>query len=144
GGEQKQLLLGAGRGQRGVTDVVLEVEAGIVDPQRAPGLEWRRGQLLAVARHQMQTAAYVIKELVEVGRWALEDQHPADMHVRGVALLVKERCVDRSQAVQVVLSHRRNLRAERCRERASSLPHGPPPPASEPMPARAVRDGDGL
>ena len=49
-GQQEQLLLGARRRQRGVADVVLEVEVGVVDPQRPARLERRRGQLLAVAR----------------------------------------------------------------------------------------------
>jgi hypothetical protein len=52
-GEQAQLLEPAGVRQRGVADVVLDVEVRVVDPERTPGLERREGQLLAVARHQV-------------------------------------------------------------------------------------------
>ena len=83
-GEQQQLLLASRLGQRGVADVVLEVEVRIVDPQRPPGLQRRCGELLAVARDEVQPAADVVGELVEVGRRSFEDQHPADVHVRRV------------------------------------------------------------
>jgi hypothetical protein len=105
GGEQEQLLLAAGRGQRGVAHVVLEVEAGVVDPHRPPGLQRRRGQPLAVARDQVQATADVVEVVVERRRRALEDQQAADVHVRALALLVQERRVHRAEAIEVLLGH---------------------------------------
>ena len=94
-----------GRGQRGVADVVLEVEARVVDPQRAAGLQRRGGELLAVARHQMQAPADVVEVVVEGRRRALEEEHAADVHVRGRAFLVQEGGVGRGQAVEMLLGH---------------------------------------
>ena len=71
-----------GAGQRRVADVVLDVEVRVVDPQRAAGLQRRRRQLLAVARHEVQPAADVVQELIEVRRRSFEQQHAADVHVR--------------------------------------------------------------
>ena len=68
-----------GRRQRGMADVVLEVEVGIVDPQRPARLERRRGQLLPVARHQVQPAADVVEEVGEVRRRALRRSAPPPM-----------------------------------------------------------------
>ena len=59
--EQEQLLLGPGRRQRGVADVVLEVEVRVVDPQRPAGLERRRRELLPVARDEVQPSADVVE-----------------------------------------------------------------------------------
>ena len=85
--------------------VVLEVEARIVDPQRAAGLQRRRGQLLPVTRHQMQPTAHVVEVVVERGRRPVEDQHGADVHVRRLTLLMQERRVDGGQAVEMLLGH---------------------------------------
>ncbi len=104
-GQPQQLLLAAGRRQRGVADVVLEVEARIVDPQRATALQRRHGELLAVARHQVQPAADVVEVIGEVRRRALEDEHGADVHVRAAPLLVQERGVRRGEAVEMLLGH---------------------------------------
>jgi hypothetical protein len=87
----------------GVTDVVLEVEVRVVDPQGTPGLERGGGQLLAVARHQVQASADVVQEVLKGRRRALEDEHPADVHVRRPPLLVQERRVDRGEAVEMLL-----------------------------------------
>ncbi len=104
-GQQKQLLLAAGRRQRRVADVVLDVEVGIVDPQGPAGLERRGGEFLPVARHQVQTTADMVEEVGELGWVPLEDQDSADVHVRGRPLLVEERGVGRAEAVQVSLRH---------------------------------------
>src|SRR5438067_12491642 len=69
--ELKQLLFGSGRWQRGVANVVLEVERRIIDPQRAAALERRVGELLAIARNQVQPASDVGKVLAEFGGWAV-------------------------------------------------------------------------
>ena len=87
-------------------DVVLEVERGIVRPQRPTGFERRRAQPLPVARDEVQAPADVVEVVIELGRRAVEDQHGADVHVRRRSLLVEERCVNRGEAVQVLLRHR--------------------------------------
>ena len=107
-GEQQQLLLGPRLGQRRVADVVGEVEVRIVDPQRTSGLQRRRGELLAVAGDQVQPAADVVGELVEVGRGPFEDQDPADVHVRGATLLMQERRIGGGQTIEMLL-HGRSL-----------------------------------
>ena len=62
-GQRAQLRLRARRGQRRVADVVLEVEGGVVDPQRPAGLQRREGELLPVARDEVQAAADVRGEV---------------------------------------------------------------------------------
>ena len=96
-----------GGGQRGVAHVVLEVEARVVDPHRAPAVERRVGELVAVAGHQVQAPADLLEELLHRRRRAFDDRQPADVHVRDGALLVQERGVDRGQPVEVALGHRR-------------------------------------
>ena len=92
-----------GLGQRGVAHVVVEVEARVVDPERPAHLEAREGELLAVARHERQPRLDVRAELVARRRRSLEDHERADVHVRGLLLLVEEGGVDRAQAVLVAL-----------------------------------------
>ena len=54
----------AGRGQRGVAHVVVDVELRVVDPERPPHLEAREGELLAVARHEVQPRLDVRDEVL--------------------------------------------------------------------------------
>ena len=104
-GERAQLRLRAGRRQRGVAHVVLEVEAGVVDPQRTAGLDGREGELLAEARDEVEPRADVVREVVVGGRRSLEDHHRADVHVRDRPFLGHERRVDGGQAISVLLRH---------------------------------------
>ena len=62
-------------------------------------------QPLAVARHEVQPAADMGEVVIELRRRPIEDQHRADVHVRRLSLLVKERRVGRRQAVEMLLSH---------------------------------------
>ncbi len=62
-GHPPQLLLGTRARERRMADVVLEVEAGVVDPERAPGLRGRIGQLLAKAGNQRQASANVLEQV---------------------------------------------------------------------------------
>ena len=100
-----QLLLGARRGQRGVADVVLEVEARVVDPHRPPGLDRRERELLAVARDEVQPPADLVDEVDVAGRRPVEDHHRADVHVRRRPLLREEGRVHRGQPITVSLRH---------------------------------------
>jgi hypothetical protein len=110
-GQQQQLLLGAGVGQRGVADVVLEVEARIVDPQRHAHLDRRKGELLAVARDEVQARSDVVDEVLVGRSRALEDRQRADVHVRRRVLLGEEGGVDGGQPVEVLLRHGRSVPA---------------------------------
>ena len=102
-GQVEQLLLRARFGQRGLADVVLEVEVRIVGPQRPAGAQRGDGETLAVAGDEVQPAAQRVGDLLE-RRWRpLEDRHGPDVHVRDGALLVQERGVYRRQAVEVLL-----------------------------------------
>ena len=87
-----------GSGSAGVAQVVLEVEARVVDPQRPAGLQRRDGELLPVARDEVQPAAHVVGEVGERRRRPLEDHHRADVHVRVLALLGEEGGVHRASA----------------------------------------------
>ncbi len=100
-----QLLLGAGRGQRRVADVVLEVERRVVDPERAPRLQGRDGELLAEAGDEVEAAADVLDQVVVARRRTLEDQHPADVHVARIGLVAEKRGIDRTEAIHVALGH---------------------------------------
>jgi hypothetical protein len=108
-GQAQELALGARARQRGLADVVLEVERRIVDPQRAAAARGRDLELLAVARHEVQAHPQRVEELVERRRRALEAGQSADVHVRIGALLVQERRVDRGEAVEVLLRHGASL-----------------------------------
>ena len=93
-----QLLLGAGRRQRGLAHVVVEVEVGVVDPDRAPLVEGDEAQLLAEARDQVQARGDVVAELVVGGRRALEDAGRGDVHVGAGALHVQEGSIESGQS----------------------------------------------
>ena len=67
-GEVAQLLVGARRRQRGLAHVVVEVEVGVVDPDRPALVEGDEAQLLAEARHQVQARGDVVAELRVGGR----------------------------------------------------------------------------
>ena len=80
-GEVLQLLLAAGRRQRGGAHVVLEVEVGVVDPHRPALAERHEAQLLAEARHQREPPLDVLEQLLVRRGLALEDRHAGDVHV---------------------------------------------------------------
>ena len=105
-GQAPQLLPVARRGQRGVADVVLEVEVRVVDPHRAPAVQRGVGELVAVARDQVQPPADLFEEVLHRRRWAFDDRQSADVHVRVGSLLVQEGGVDRGEPVEVALCHR--------------------------------------
>src|SRR4051794_16479433 len=72
-GERAQLVLGARGRERGMADVVIEVQVGVVDPDRTALAERDEADLLAEARHEVKARADVVAKLF-VGGWrALED-----------------------------------------------------------------------
>ena len=100
-GEVAQLLLGARRRQRGAAHVVVEVEEGIVDPDRPALLEGDEAQLLAEARDEVQARLDVVAELLVGGRRALEDDRRGDVHVGAGALHVEKRGVESGQSIAI-------------------------------------------
>jgi hypothetical protein len=70
--------------------VIAKVQVRVVDPLRAALPERDVGELLPVARHQMQALLDVLDELVVVGRAATEQHCSGDVHVRRAVLEVKE------------------------------------------------------
>ena len=96
-----QLLLGARRRQGRMAHVVFEVERRVVDPERAAGGDRGEGELLAEARDEVKARPNVVEQVFVAGWRALEDADPADVHMRGGALVGEERDVERRQPVHV-------------------------------------------
>ena len=99
-GEVAQLLLGAGRGQGGLADVVVEVQVGVVDPDRAPLAERDEAKLLAEPRDEVEARLDVVAELVVGRRRAVEDDRRGDVHVGTAALHVEECGVEAGEAIR--------------------------------------------
>ena len=87
------------RRQRGVADVVLDVEVRVVLPQRSPEVRRHPPHDLAVARHEGELGRHHRREVPIPGRRAGEDADRADVHVRDRVLNVQERGVERTQTV---------------------------------------------
>ncbi len=81
-----ELAVAAGAGQRRMTDVVADLEMGIVHPHRAALAERHECEPLAVARHEMQSRLDRLYELVIRRRGAVEHGAARDVHVGRVAL----------------------------------------------------------
>ncbi len=60
---------------------------------------------MAVAGYQVQAPADLFEELLERRRGPLQQRQPADVHVRGGALLEQEGGVGRREPVEVTLGH---------------------------------------
>ena len=99
-----------GRGQRGVADVVLEVEVRVVDPQRPAGRR-RAGRRAAGGSAARGAGARGSSRgsRRRPGAGPPGAHERADVHVRDGSLLVQEGGVDRGQPVEVALGHRRQL-----------------------------------
>lgn len=95
----RSLCLVAGCGQGRVADVVVEVEVGVIDPDRAALVERHEPQLLAESGHEVQAPLEVLLELLEVGGGTIEDHRRGDVHVGAVALEMKKRRVEAGQPV---------------------------------------------
>ncbi len=97
--EDPQLLLRAGRRQRSLAHVVVEIEVGVVDPDRPALAEGDEAQLLAEAGDEVEAGADVLAELVLAGRRSLEDRGRGDVHVGAVSLHVQERAIEPGKPV---------------------------------------------
>ena len=96
----------AGCGQRGLVDVVGDVEVGVVDPHRRGLAERREPDDLAQLGHEVQPALHLGAHLVEpeapagvVQRATLEDPDEAHVHRGVVRLHVEEGRIERRQGV---------------------------------------------
>ena len=47
-----------------MAQVILEAEVRVIDPHRAPAVQRREGELVAIARDQMQAPADLLEELL--------------------------------------------------------------------------------
>jgi hypothetical protein len=90
----------SGRWQRGVSHVILEIEVRVVHPNGPPRAKGNRGQLLAKARDELQPRADDVEHLVVVGRWALENGYPTDVHVGVGAFQMEEELVEDLKALE--------------------------------------------
>ena len=109
-GEVAQLLLGAGRGQGRAAHVVVEVEEGVVDPDRPALVEGDAAQLLAEAGDEVQARLDVVAEFLVRGRRAVEDDRRGDVHVGAASLQVEEGGVESGESVPVHWFHLRMRR----------------------------------
>ena len=82
-------------GQRCVSQVVREVEMGIIDPDRSAQLERHRTHSLAVAGDEVQLGGDHPRDVVEGRRRVGKHAHPADVHVADPVLQVEELGVER-------------------------------------------------
>ena len=94
-----QLPVEARSGERGVPEVVPEVEVRIVDPHRPAELKRHEPNLLPVARHRGQLARDHPREVLGRGWWTLEDGDRPDVHVAHRVFDVEKRCVERAHSV---------------------------------------------
>ena len=92
--EVAQLLVTAGRWQRGAAHVVVEPEVWIVHPHGPAERERHEAHSLAVAGHQRQVRGDRFRDVIGPRRGTLEDPDRADVHVRDLVLDVKERGVE--------------------------------------------------
>ena len=100
--EALQGLLAGRLRKRGVADVVVGVEVGVVGPHRASLAEGDVRQALAIAGDQVQSADDVVDQFLEGRSLTLEDHHRGHVHVgSGVVLQVQERGIEGRQAVGV-------------------------------------------
>src|SRR5580704_16272838 len=83
--------------------VVVDVEVGIVDPDRPAQVEWYEPDDLPVARNQGELLTDHLHDVCEIGRWSLEDRHRCDVHVADIVLEMQERGV---QGAKPVNAHR--------------------------------------
>ena len=108
-----QLRLIGAAGQRRLAHVVAEFELGIVDPHRAAetgrhaenaaAVERRVRQPLAVARREVQTRTDMLREALEGGGGAVEQQRAPHVHVHAAAVLdVEQAGFGGAQAFHVV------------------------------------------
>src|SRR3954453_19898977 len=105
--EVAQLLEAGGLGERGVADVVARIEVRVVDPHRPRLREGWEGELLPVARDEVEARGELGDKSLVPGRLALEEHAGADVHVGARVLEREERGVEPGQPVGV--GHRGRL-----------------------------------
>ena len=114
-GEVAKLVASAGRRDRGVADVVQDLEVGIVDPDGSSDARRREADLLAVTRHERELGRDEADNLAVRRRGTLEHRNGPDVHRVGPVLDVEERRVLHAHRVHGVPSRR---------ERGRRAPHG--------------------
>ena len=92
-------LIVARRRERGVTEVVVEVEVGVVDPHRASELERDRRDPLPVARDAVQLRRQQLAQLSRGRLRPFEDREPRDVHVGDPVLEVEELGIEHAETL---------------------------------------------
>jgi hypothetical protein len=82
-----------------VSEVIFEVEVGIIDPDRSSQLEGDRAHALAVAGDHVQLRADHRRDLVERRRRVTEDANDPDVHMPDPVLQVEELGVERAHSL---------------------------------------------
>ncbi len=80
--------------QSGVSNVVVEVEVGIIDPRRPAETKGDKGKSLTESRDQLQAAPHHVEDVLAVWGPALEDRDASNVHGRSRALEVQEHLVE--------------------------------------------------
>ncbi len=97
--EVAELAIAARRRQRGVAEVIAEVEMRVVHPERPAEVQRDEPHPLAVTRHERELPGDQVGEVAVLRSRALEDPHRPDVHVVDVVLDVEERGVERAHAI---------------------------------------------
>ena len=84
-----------------MTQVVADVEVGVVDPDRAPLFKRHECQTLPVARDAVEPRLKEAKEFVVPRRLARENHDRRNVHVSATALEVKEGRVEAGKTVWI-------------------------------------------
>ena len=98
--EGPQLDLAARRREGGVAEVVVDVEMGVVHPDRAPEVERDEADDLPVAGDERELAPHHVDDVGVAGGRAFEDADGRDVHVADIVLDVQERRIERTQPVE--------------------------------------------
>ena len=99
-GEPLELLVAARRRQRRVAHVILDVELGLVDPDRAPLLEGYELHPLPVARHLVEAGFDELQEVPVRRGLSVEHGDRPDVHVAGAILELEEERIQRAEPLE--------------------------------------------
>jgi hypothetical protein len=100
-GQPPELLVAAGAWQRGVPQVVAQVEVRVINPDGASLLGRHLGNALAIPRDEIKPALDVRAQVVERRRRTVENGQGADVHMRVAVLEAQERRVETGEPIAV-------------------------------------------
>ena len=83
--------------------MIIEIEVGVINPERSALAEGNESQLLAKAGHEVKARSDVVAKLLMRGRGTLEDDRGGDVHVSTCPLHMQEGGI---QPTESILTHR--------------------------------------